>query len=229
MNGTSEAGRLADLLWRARVTGAALDPYAPYWASLGERHAESIAAELYERGGVSRSWKLGALDVPTQKRLGISGPVAAPLLDGVTETGVSVATLHRKDMVAPRFEAEIGVLLDGGTPRLVPCVEVADCRFTGWDLPPYGMTVDLALQGRMLFGPPGHADAEVAVVVGHDGRRVASGTADRDEAVARLGLLPSADAADQVATGAVTALHDCLPGRWDFDFGTLGAIIVIVD
>lgn len=223
------ADRLAGLLWEARRTGVPLDPSAGPWPGLTEARSALIAEALYERGGVGRTWKLGALDAPTQRRLGIGGPVCVPLLRGATSAEIISAVLRRDELVAPKFEAEIGVALDGnGLAYPVPCVEIADCRFADWRLPPYGMTADLALQGRMLFGPIGIVGRRTTVTVRHDGRKVAGGSARWEEAVERLDLLTDLGAADHVATGSITELLDCLPGRWEFDFGTLGHIAVTV-
>lgn len=223
------ADRLAGLLWEARRTGTALDPAADPWSSLTRTRASLIADAMYGRGGVSRTWKLGALDTQAQRRLGITGPVCLPLLRGATSIDIISARLRLGELVEPRFEAEIGVVVDGdGVPHPVPCVEIADCRFTRWKLPPYGMTADLALQGRMLFGPLGTVGRRVEVAVRHDGRRVAGGSARWRDAVSRLDLLGDLGEADHVATGSITELLDCRPGRWDFDFGTLGHIAVTV-
>jgi hypothetical protein len=110
----------------------------------------------------------------------------------------------------------------------VPCVEIADCRFSGWTLPPHGMTADLALQGRMVYGLPAEMPDEIEVIVSLDGSPVASGSARWVDAVARLGLLPDRAAADRVATGSITELVDCVPGRWLFDFGAVGHISLVV-
>jgi 2-keto-4-pentenoate hydratase len=223
------ADRLAGILWEARRTGTALDPAADPWSGLTRTRATLIADALYRRGGTSRTWKLGALDTATQRRLGITGPACVPLLAGATSTEIISTVLSRGELVAPKFEAEIGVVVDAvGVPYPVPCVEIADCRFSGWKLPPYGMTADLALQGRMLFGPVGVMARRAGVTVSHDGRRVATGSARWDEAVARLDLLGDLRDADHVATGSITELLDCRPGRWEFDFGTLGHIAVTV-
>lgn len=224
------ADRLAGLLWEARRTGVPLDPSADPWAGLTKARAMLIADALYGRGGASRTWKLGALDAPTQRKLGITGPVCVPLLRGATSAEVISSVLRRDELVAPKFEAEIGVALDGnGVAYPMPCVEIADCRFTDWRLPPNGMTADLALQGRMLFGPIGIVGCRATVTVVHDGRKVAGGSARwDDEAVERLDLLTDLAEADHVATGSITDLLDCLPGYWEFDFGTLGRIAVTV-
>ncbi|MCW2542211.1 MAG: 2-oxopent-4-enoate hydratase [Frankiales bacterium] len=218
----------ADLLWQARHGGGGLDPNQPPWSELTASAAAAISDALYDRGGRTRSWKLGALDAPTQQRLGISRPICQPLLDGATWTNVSETTVALDGLIAPRFEPEIGILIEGERLIAVPCVEIADCRFDGWRLPPFGMTVELGLQALMLFGEPGEVTPDVTVVVTRDTEVVVSGRASWDEAVARLDLLPSREVADRVATGSITPMFDCTPGRWRFDFGGLGAIVVNV-
>lgn len=224
----AESERLADLLCAGRRTTNAVDPHMKPWLGLTAPLAQEIAEVLYQRAGTSRAWKLGALDTLTQRRLGLSGPVCIPLLDGAIETDVRETVVRLADLVAPRFEAEIGIVFDGEALLGVPCVEVADCRFADWELPPFGMTVDLALQGRMIFGLPGDIQPEIEVVVTRDDEPVVSGRGSWVQAVARLSLLPDRSSVDQVATGSITAMLDCWPGRWDFNFGALGGITVTV-
>ena len=125
----------------------------------------------------------------------------------------------------PKLEAEIGIRLDADGMRLAPCVEIADCRFAGWALPPGGAPADFGLQGSMVFGPVVEPVAEVHVEVRHDGETVGAGGGTWAEAAARLSLLPAA-----LAPGASWRPARSRPcsrpsrGRWEFDFGPAGTI-----
>ncbi len=223
-----EIDQRANLLWQARRTRNVLDPQDVPWSTLTAASANQIGERLYQRGGRSRTWKLGAFDGETQHRLGLSGPVCLPMLDRSTETDVRSTSLRLKDLVAPRFEVEIGIILAGDGIIGVPCVEIADCRFADWRLPPFGMTVELGLQGRMVFGLPGQVDRDVQVTVSRDDKFLVSGSAGWHQAVSRLDLLANRSDADHVATGSITEMLDCVPGRWRFDFGVMGDIVITV-
>ncbi len=224
-----EVERLADLLWIARQSRTALNAQTSPWTELTESAAGAIAEALYRRAGRSRSWKLGAIDPDTQRRFGISGPVCMPLLLGATEADVVDISLRRGDFIAPRFEAEIGIIIDRGIAFGVPCVEVADSRFERWHLPPFGMTADLGLQSKMFFGKRGEVKPETDVIVEHNGECVAVGSANWAQTLATLGLLPAGEIVEHVATGSITPPLECSSGVWCFDFGALGRITVLVE
>ena len=107
-------------------------------------------------------------------------------------TDVTALPVRMAELVDPKLEAEIGIRLDADGMRLAPCVEIADCRFAGWALPPGGAPADFGLQGSMVFGPVVEPVAEVHVEVRHDGETVGAGGGTWAEAAARLSLLPAA-------------------------------------
>jgi 2-keto-4-pentenoate hydratase len=201
-------------------------------APLDATTAAEVAAHLYADGeaGDCRAWKLGALDEATQVRLGLAGPLVAPVLCDGLRLRVTEADLSRAQFVAPRLEAEIGVFLGPDGPQPVPCVEVADCRIHGWRPPPGWATADFGLQGAMIFGPPGPGAADIEVVVRRDGSEVGHGSASLGEVLARLELLPPAVHAPglHVATGSVTPLYDAVPGKWEFQFSNLPTLLLNV-
>ncbi len=95
-----------------------------------------MAAELYQtveaEGGRQVAWKIGAGDATAQARFGTDGPFTAPVLDAsCLRDG---ATLRLASLVAPRLEAEIGLRFDGGSAAVLPCIEIIDCRFPGWQI-----------------------------------------------------------------------------------------------
>ena len=225
-----EADHLASVLARARSTVTPVDGTTAPWPDMDAALASEVGASLCRLIGAEGSpyWKLGATDVATQTRLGVPGPLFAPLDPASVRRDVVAATLDRSTMIAPRFEPEIGVMWVDGVIFASPCVEIADCRFSGWRLPPWGVVADATLQGEMLFGPPVAPQDDVEVTVRLDGREIGRGCGTWREAVARLDLLPQEASAALVATGSLTSLFDCEPGVWNFDFGPLGALTVSV-
>lgn len=224
---------LVEALWRARHQGTTTRLDDAAWAGLDREVAEAVAGKLYGRvlSAPPSAWKLGALDSPTQRRLGLDGPLVAPVLPDRLHQGAREVRLELKDFTQPRLEAELGVQVEGSRgPRPLPCVEVADSRLPGWRLPPAGAIADFGLQGAMVFGESAAAAGDVVRVdVRHDGRLLETGEQSWADTVARLSLLPE-EARRQpcvVATGAITPLVDAAPGRWDFDFHDLGTLSLI--
>ncbi|CAB4951643.1 MAG: hypothetical protein F2881_05950 [Actinobacteria bacterium] len=223
---------LVEEIAEARRLNAPLSAGAPQWSSLDRDTAEKVASALYERWGAVGSpfWKLGAVDAPTQERFGLNGPVCGPLVPSNVRVEATQVTIARSDFIHAKFEAEVGVGVGAdGELRAMPCVEVADSRFEGWKLPPFGVLADGALQGMMLFGPgvaPPSTPIHVDVV--RDGVLLASGDQGWPESAVRLDVLPHDANATHVATGALTALFDVIEGEWTFDFGTLGRLVVTV-
>lgn len=220
---------LATLIEQARHTRVLLEATDPEWVGLDRAFAEQVAEVLYERWGATGSpyWKLGAVDAQTQAKLGLDGPVSAPLVPERVFLLSEHLEIDSANFLHAKFEAEVGITVDG---TLLPlaCVEIADCSFTAWGLPPFGVVADACLQSMMIFGRVTTPVETVQVVVSHNGVTVASGTQDWGGAVARLEVLPAGAGATHVATGAITPLLDVSPGEWVFDFGPLGSITVLV-
>ena len=226
-----EAEVLAAILIEARKSNKPVDGNQMPWTDLNEDLARQVGLEFASGVGATESsyWKLGAIDEPTQRQLGVSGSLFAQLDANAVSLDVTSAVLELSSLIAPKFEPEIGVHVDqDGILWAMPCVEIADCRFKGWKLPCCGVLADGVLQGRMLFGPPVDSIGVVNVTVTHDGRELSQGTGSWKESVDRLGLLPSDKPVTAVATGALTALNDCAIGLWTFDFAALGKISVRV-
>jgi 2-keto-4-pentenoate hydratase len=163
---------------------------------------------------------MGAFDEESQRRLGLDGPLVAPVLASGLHTDAAEVRLRRRDFVQPRLEAEIGVQVRGSSVTLVPCVEVADCRVPGWKLASGWAVADFGLQGAMVFGAAREPVDVVRVDVLHDGQLVDAAERSWTDAVDRLRFLSGSarDGSCVVATGAMTPLVDAAPGRWDFRF-----------
>jgi len=227
MSGTAEA--LATLIEHARQARVPIVATDPEWQGLDRASADQVAQVLYERWGATGSpyWKLGAVDAETQSRLGLDGPVCAPLVPDRVVLSCDRLEIDSADFLHAKFEAEVGISV-GSTLLPIACVEIADSSFTAWRLPSFGVIADGCLQSMMLFGPPTSPQDTVQVEVSHNGLVVASGTQDWAGAAARLNVLPANTGATHVATGSMTPLLDVTAGEWLFDFGSLGKITVLV-
>ena len=226
------ADPLAERLWTARAQRRLLAP-DDGWAAVDHSRAAAIAAELYHRAGADppTAWKLGALDEPTRSRLVLDRPLVAPVLPDGLHTDAGELTLELARFCQPKLEAEVGLVLDGSAqPRVTACVEIADCRFTGWLPPPRVAVADFGLQGAMVFGPARPAPEVIAVEVRHDGIAVTAAGTAVTEVTRRLDLVrPLATGAAGpvlVATGALTPLLEAVPGRWEFVFAGATTITV---
>lgn len=229
--GTPKFGdSLASELWRARrdatTVGTAGD------AGLDAERCERVGAELYraveEEGGHQVAWKIGAGDAAAQERFGTDRPFTAPVYDSSCLT--DGATLRLSGLVAPRLEAEIGLRFDaadGGTPTVLPCIEIIDCRFPGWNVKIAAILADFGLQAAMVFGEPGAAGPEVEAVVRRDGEEVARGSGEVAAAVATVrGALGDERlaAVRLVASGSLVTPVPLRPGSHEVDFGQLGRL-----
>jgi 2-keto-4-pentenoate hydratase len=221
---------LAAELWRARrdatTVGTAGD------VGLDAERCERIGAELYQavaaEGGHQVAWKIGAGDAAAQERFGTDRPFTAPVYDSSCLT--DGATLRLSGLVAPRLEAEIGLLFDvggRGAPTVLPCIEIIDCRFPGWKVKIAAILADFGLQAAMVFGEPGTAGDEVEAVVRRDAHEVARGSGTVAGAVATVrGALAGQRLAEVplVASGSLVAPVPLEPGGHEVDFGRLGRL-----
>jgi len=218
---------LAGALWRGRreATTSAPTDHTELTPERGER----VAAELYRAieagGGRQVGWKIGAGDAAAQARFGTDRPFTAPVLDAsCLRDG---ATLRLAGLVAPRLEAEIGLRFDGGSPAVLPCIEIIDCRFPGWEVKIAEVLADFGLQGAMVFGEPGPPVPEVQAVVRRDGEVVAEGAGAVSSAVATVLESLSEQrlaSAPLVASGSLITPVPLQPGRHQVDFGQLGSL-----
>lgn len=227
---TGDADALASILLEAKRTASPVDGMVAPWIDLTPTMLRHVGWSIAVQSGASTSpyWKLGAIDAHTQERLGVDGPICAPLDPDCVSAGVSSSIVHLSSLIHPKFEPEIGVCVRDGRLLAMPCVEIADSRFSRWNMPPGGVLADGALQGRMIFGIPLEPFETINVTVRLDDVDIAHGSGTWTEASSRLMMIPEGSAVEMVATGALTALFNCKPGSWSFDFGRLGSIAVQV-
>ncbi len=223
------ADPLAALLWDTRERGTVIDDARP-WSGLSAQRATAISSELYHctRSSAPAAWKMGAFDRSTQERLVLDGPMLAPVLADGLHLDATEVLIEITRFSQPKLEAELGIRLTEQGVRLMPCVEIADCRFDGWKVPPRAAVADFGLQGAMIFGLEVDPVPTVSVEVRHDGVRIDAAACSWDDAVSRLGIMPSSTQHDTyVATGAMTQLVPTRRGRWEFDFGAAGRLDVV--
>jgi 2-keto-4-pentenoate hydratase len=221
---------LARLLWTARETATEV-PSHPDWESITLARAGLINDQLVGRipGDGPGAWKMGAFDDVTQQRLGLTAPLVCRVLPDGLRVGVDEVRLDLADLVRPKLEPEIGIRVEGDSLRLVPCVELADCRFPQWQVPRRAALADFGLQGAMIFGTDVEPVDEVHVTVHRDGAEVATATASWASAVERLAFIaPTPPAPFFVATGAMTPLLDAEPGTWQFVFHDVGVLTLVL-
>jgi 2-keto-4-pentenoate hydratase len=224
------ADPLAAVLWDARGRGAVVADARP-WSQLSARRAAAISSELYrrQRARTPSAWKMGAFDAPTQERLVLDGALLAPVLADGLQVGVTEVRLELARFGQPKLEAEVGIRLTPQGNRLMPCVEIADCRFPDWAVPARAAVADFGLQGAMLFGRDTAPIPLVHVEVRRDGVPLQGADCTWDEAVGRLEIMPSSTRHNTyVATGAMTPLIPATRGRWEFDFGEAGSLTVVL-
>lgn len=198
-------------------------------------------------------YKLGLVSEAKQEQLGIPEPIfcrVAPetlLEDGVVPTDA---------MIAPRVEAEIGLVLESdltppvtsadvlsATRGVVPVVEVLESRYAGWAIPSaQDVIADLTSAGGVIVGESLRAATDVdlrmeSVVIEQNGEVVDAGVgADimghPARAVSWLANRLEArdealEAGDLVMTGGITAAIDVEPGDvFRVEFGSIGSITV---
>lgn len=219
------ADPLAAILWNARERCTAIDDVRP-WSGLSAQRAAAISSELYScaRSSAPAAWKMGPFDRSIQEQLELDGPLLAPVMMDGLQLDVTEVSIELDRFSQPKLEAELGVRLTEQGARL-PCVEIADCRFDRWSVPARAAVADFGLQGVMLFGLEVDPIPSVGVEVRREDVRIDAAECSWDEAVSRLGIMPSSTQRDTfVATGAMTQLVPAGRGRWEFDFGAAGRI-----
>jgi 2-keto-4-pentenoate hydratase len=220
---------LSSALWQARASVTPLRRAA--WPVVSAERGEAVAAELYAAlragGAALRGAKLGATDEPSQRSLGATGPLIAPIHDSTAlEDG---ATISLADLIVPRLEPEVGIRVEDGEVLVVPCIEIIDSSWS-WDATIGHLTADFGGQARMMFGAAVPPPPQVDVVVRHDDRQEAAGGRELEQvlpalararaAIGELDELPVA----LVATGTIVPAIPLTAGRWVVDFGALGTL-----
>lgn len=197
-------------------------------------------------------YKLGLVSGAKQEQLGIDEPIYC----AVPEDFVLDGPIPASELIAPRVEAEIGLVLGAdleppvtttdvlaNTARVVPVIEVLESRFEAWAIPSaQDVIADITSGCRVVVGERqlDVADVDLAmegVAVWKNGELVETGLGADIMGHPAKGVPWLADrAADQgatlqagdlVMTGGITAAVDIEPGdSVTVEFGSLGTVVL---
>lgn len=253
-----QARQFAGQLYDARRTGVPIEPFTDALPGLGMVDGYAVQQHLVQRllddGEVIVGYKLGLTSRPMQQLLGVDSPDFGPVFaSGVFGDG---AELAMDGFIAPRVEAEIGVILaeDLSGPRctatdvlastagLAAALEIVDSRIAGWRIKLADTVADLASGGAIALSSlvvpiDGFDPRLVGMVFAKNGEVVATGAGaaalgDPLAAVAWLAntLAPmgvTLPAGSVVMTGALHAMVPVVPGDvFRAEFDRLGPITI---
>ena len=246
----------AATLYEAYDTKDPVEPLSEA-AEFSTEEAYAIQHGVFERLCADRDdvvgHKLGLVSEAKQEQLGIPEPIFCHV---APETVLENEPVLTDEMISPRIEAEIGLILADDVPAdatatdvlaatgaVVPVVEILESRFVGWGIPSaQDVIADLTSAGKVIVGERLRdvRDVDLAmesVVVSVNGEVEATGVGadimgNPARAVAWLaGRLADFDdgmrAGELVMTGGITAAIDMEPGDlYDVQFGSIGGIQV---
>jgi len=251
-----EIEAFADRLYTAY---AEKEPVAPLSddAEISTAEAYAIQAAVFDRLCPNRDdvvgHKLGLVSEAKQEQLGIPEPIFCQV---APETVLEEPTVATDELIAPRIEAEIGLLLEADVPTdatatdvlaatgaVVPVVEILESRYQDWGIPSaQDVIADLTSAGKVIVGERLRDVTDVdlpmeGVAVSVNGEIEATGLgADIMGHPARpvawlAGRLDDFDdglrAGELVMTGGITAAIDMEPGDvYTVRFGEIGTIDV---
>ena len=253
-----QARAFGDALYEARRTGVPIEPFTDAAPGLGMEDGYAIQQHLVARlladGESIVGYKLGLTSLPMQKLLGVDSPDFGPVFaSGVFRDG---AELPVDRFIAPRMEAEIGVILAEdltgphctpaqalrATGGLVAALEIVDSRIVDWRIKLADTVADLASNGAIALSSlvvpvDGFDPRLLGMVFTKNGDVVATGAGaaalgDPLAAVAWLAntLAPmgvSLPAGSVIMTGALHAMVPVAPGDvFRADFDRLGPITI---
>jgi 2-keto-4-pentenoate hydratase len=252
----AEIDELAGVLYEAYDAKEPVEPLTEE-TELSTADAYDVQAAFLDRVGEDGrrrlGYKLGLVSEAKQEQLGIPEPIFCRVLpetrleDGVIPTGA---------MIAPRVEAEIGLVLDrdlsppvtsadvlGATRGVVPVVEVLESRYADWAIPTaQDVIADLTSAGGVVVGEtlraPSDVDLRMESVVIEQNGEVADAGVGADimghpaRAVSWLANRladrgEALEAGDLVMTGGITAAIDVEPDDvFRVEFGSIGSVTV---
>jgi 2-keto-4-pentenoate hydratase len=253
-----QARAFGDALYEARASRVPVEPFTDALPDLGMEDGYAIQQHLVQRlldaGEVIVGYKLGLTSKPMQQLLGVDSPDFGPVFaSGVFRDG---AVLPVDRFIAPRIEAEIGVVLDrdlsgphcapadalAATRGLVAALEIVDSRIADWRIKLADTVADLASNGAIalssLVVPVDAFDPRLlGMVFTKNGEVVATGAGaaalgDPLAAVAWLAntLAPMGVTLPEgsvIMTGALHAMVPVAPGDvFRADFDRLGPITI---
>ncbi|WP_435147855.1 2-keto-4-pentenoate hydratase [Halobaculum sp. P14] len=194
--------------------------------------------------------KLGLVSEAKQEQIGIDEPIFGT----ITEENVLDGPIPTEEMISPRLEAEIGLVLDDDLPApvsttdvltstraLVPVVELIESRYKGWSIPSaQDVIADNTSTGKLVVGETLRDVTDVdlpheGVTVTVNGDIEATGVGadimgNPARAVAWLGdrladLDQQLREGDLVMTGGISAALDVEPNDvYTVEFGNIGSV-----
>lgn len=253
-----QARQFAELLYDARRTRTPISAFTDSLPDLGMEDGYAIQQHLVrmltDDGETIVGYKLGLTSTPMQVLLGVDSPDFGPVFaSGVFRDG---AVLPVDGFIAPRVEAEIGVILEHdlsgphctpaqalqATRGLVAAVEIVDSRVRDWKIKLADTVADLASGGAIALSSlvvpvDGFDPRLLGMVFTRNGEVVATGAGaaalgDPLAAVAWLAntLAPmgvTLPAGSVIMTGALHAMVPVAPGDvFRADFDRLGPITI---
>ncbi|ARS91072.1 2-keto-4-pentenoate hydratase [Natrarchaeobaculum aegyptiacum] len=244
----------AETLYNAQVNSDPVPPISDE-EELTTADAYDVQAGVVDRllgdDGAIAGHKLGLVSEAKQEQLGIDEPIFGYVPDDTILEGPMIPT---EELIAPRLEAEIGLILGEdleppvsptdvlvATRAVVPVIEILESRFQGWTIPSaQDVIADQTSAGRVFVGESLRdvTDVDLAmesVVISVNGEVEETGTgADimghPARAVAWLAnRLEDRDdrleAGELVMTGGINAAIDIEPGDvYHAKFGSIGDI-----
>jgi 2-keto-4-pentenoate hydratase len=254
----AQAREWAQALYDARRTGVPIAAFTDTDPELGMEDGyaiqEHLVAALLADGESICGYKLGLTSLPMQQLLGVDQPDFGPVFASTVYRDGAELPVDR--FIAPRMEAEIGIILDRDltgpncTPAdaraaargMVAALEIVDSRIRDWKIKLCDTVADLASNGAIALSsvvvPMDAVDARlVGMVFSKNGEVIATGAGaaalgDPLAAVAWLAntLAPmgvTLPAGSVIMTGALHAMVPVQPGDvFRAEFDRLGPITI---
>lgn len=216
---------------------------------------ERVIADLLGDDGDILGYKLGLVSEAKQEQLGIDEPIFCAVPADFQIDG----TIPASELMAPRVEAEIGLILAedleppvspadvlSKTSHVVPVIEVLESRFKAWQIPTaQDVIADITSGCKLIVGECVRAPTDVdiameGVTVSLNGELVETGLGADIMGHPARGVSWLADrlqdreetmqAGDLILTGGITAAVDIEPEDLvTIQFGSLGTVELLAE
>jgi len=251
---SSQLERFADDLYEAYSNGSPIPPLTEE-TEFSVADAYDIQSRFVDRIGDGdpdiAAHKLGLVSEAKQEQLGIEEPIFGYVAE---EAVLDEPVIPTEELISPRIEAEIGLLLGKditapasttdvlrATQAVVPVIEILESRFQGWTIPSaQDVIADNTSAGRIFVGESLTDVTDVdmpteSVLVTVNGEVETTGTGG--DIMGHPGRAVNwlanrleergevLEAGELVMTGGITAAIDIEPGDiYNVTFGNIGSI-----